>query len=376
VNIEFSYSRLSDAYQRKQTTRQRKKIYEAFLSRMDEIKDRELEVCFFTPTFPNLLGVGFEKNAAFQARAWELFLKNSFIREIFEGGYAKTEFTTGNKKQREKEGRRFSLELDGINYHCHALTILKKALAFDDSHELENRLLAMNKDQSLVAEDKRLIRRSLRVVKIWTRCLKVAHREVFQKFLRIKTKSGNAKVSFQKVNLSEIENHSDAKQKGILFELCGYAAKQADFMDLDPELLAEAEEVFRNKRIINPFGCFRSKPKTKTERNNNLDEQSDNLTDPLLNHQTYRKENEPNIKAKLLRYQTFKGDLKSLKKIGIGLCESGQREAWLKHLKNISDSLIALRRNRMLSRFPNAIFTDLEGNIFYGSEVRRTLEGH
>jgi G:T-mismatch repair DNA endonuclease (very short patch repair protein) len=376
VGFEFAYSRLSDNYQKRQTTRQRKRIYDAFMDHLAEIKDQGLEVCFFTPTFPNLLGVGFAENADFHALAWELFLKKLIVRRFFKGGYNRTEFTLGGKADRAKTGRKFDLSVNGINWHSHALTILKMPLEFGDSQELENLLAGMDKDKKYTAKDKRLVRRSIRIVKVWTACLKAAHQAIFKKSLKIKTLSKQVKVTFQKVDISEIEEHSNENRKGILFELCGYTAKQTDFMELEPELLAEAEAVFRNRRVLNPFGCFKKEAKRKTSADKQPKDELINLSDPLLKQPTYRLKKEGKRGVKSLRYQTFTDAKKSLRKIGIEMCEAGKREDWLRHLEKIKNSLISRRRNRMMTRFPNGIFTDLTGQRYYGENAKSFLAGH
>ncbi len=374
IGTQFAYSRLSDAYQRRQTSRQRKRLHTAFLEKLNFIQKNNLEVCFFTPTYPNLLGVGFEKNAEFHSKSWELFLRDKFIRKMFAGGYSRTEFTAGKKKERLETGASFDLNVHGLNFHNHALVILKETLEFDDSHQLENKLQGIKDGKiSVSKDDKDALDRSLKIVKKWSDCLRIAHKEVFGKCLKIKTKSKNAKVDFQKVDLAEIENHSNENRKGVLFEVCGYQAKQVDFKGLSPELLAEAERTFRNKRILVPFGLFK-KSKSKTESDNELLEVS-NIADPSLKQDTYHLKSDSETEAKSLCYQTFADTKKSLKKIGVEMCDAGKRNDWLVHLGKIRNYLISKHRNSLLSRFPDAIFTDLTGQRYYGRNLDPLLKG-
>jgi hypothetical protein len=375
IGTQFAYSRLSDTYQRKQTSRQRKRLYEAFVEKLEFIENNKYEVCFFTPTYPNLLGVGFEQNAEFHSRVWELFLRNSLVRKMFAGGYSRTDFTLG-KKDRLETGASFDINIHGLNFHNHALVILQKALEFGDSHQLENKLQAIKEGKITVSNaEKLLLYKSLHIVKKWSDCLRIAHREVFKKCLKIKTNSGNAKVDFQKVDLAEIRNHSNEKRKGILFEVCGYTAKQADFKGLSPELLSEAEEVFRHKRILVPFGCFKqSKP--KAESDNAPKSEVNNIADPLLKQHTYRNELDPKSEAKFLCYQTLTDTRKSLKKVGLEMCENGKRKEWLIHIGKIKNYLLTTHRNNLLKRFPDAIFTDLSGEKYYGRNISPLLKGN
>jgi hypothetical protein len=364
IGFEFVYWRLSDSYQQKQAKRHRRTIYEAFMNRIDDIKAYGLQGCFFTPTYPNFVGVRFEKNSDFHARGWELFLRES--GEFFLGGYSRIEFTERSKTD----------EIS-INYHNHALTILAKEIAFGNSFDLENR----KKAGGLEPAEKRAIANSLRIAKIWTRCLKKAHREIFGKPMKIKTVSGNCRVDFKEADLSEIENYDADTKSGVLFELAGYTAKQANFVGLlkntehGAALLAEAEYVFRGKRILTGFGIFQAKRKAKRTAKPATVNQESGAATPLLSRQhTVEKSS---AKSKLspinpMPYQTRK----SLLKCGIELIEAGRKDEWLSHLEKVKNLLILERRNRLLSHFPNAIFTDLSGNTFYGENVRNFLDGH
>jgi hypothetical protein len=365
IGFEFVYWRLSDSYQQKQAKRHRDTIYKAFMNRIEDIKAHDLKVCFFTPTYPNFVGVGFEKNSKFHARGWELFLKES--GDFFLGGYSRIEFTEKSKTD----------EIS-INYHNHALTILIKDIAFGNSFDLENK----KKSAGLSLTEKRAIANSLRIGKIWTDCLKKAHREIFGKPMKIKTVSGNCRVDFREADLSEIENYDVDTKSGILFELAGYTAKQANFVGLlkntehGAALLAEAEYVFRNKRILTGFGIFKAKRKTNPSaaKVDTVNQESSKATSLLSRKHTVEKSN-PKLGlsvANAVLYQTQKSLLKS----GMEMIEAGRKDEWLNHLEKVKDFFILQRRNRLLLHFPNGIFTDLLGNKFYGENVRNYLAGH
>jgi hypothetical protein len=372
---QFAYNRVSPTYQRRQTSRQRRRLQTAFVEKLDFIEEKKYEVCFFTPTYPNLLGIGFKQNAEFHAKVWELFLRDKFVRKMFLGGYSRTEWTAGKKKERLETGASFDLNVHGLNWHNHALVILKKALEFSNSHQLENKLQGIKDGNITVSkEEKLLLGRSLKIVKKWTEFLKVAHKQVFKKCLKIKTKSKLAKVDFRKVDLEQIKNHSNEKRKGILYEICGYIAKQGDFKSLSPELLKEAERVFRHKRILVPFGCFK-KSKSKTESDNKPKSEVNNIIDPLLKSYTCRLKSDSEINDNFLSYQTLTDTKKSLKKIGLEMYEAGKGKDWLIHLGKIKNYLITKHRNNLLLRFPNAVFTDLTGQKYYGCNVEPLLEG-
>jgi hypothetical protein len=359
-------TRLDTNYQIKTARRHRERIYDAFIDRIDEIKEHNLNVSFLTPTFPNLLGVGFADNDRFQARAWELFLQMKIFGEFFYAGFSKTEWTLGGSGERAKTGRAFDLQKDGINYHCHALCINYKSFAEGETFQLENELEFMKGKKGYTADDRRLIRNSLKLVSAWTKCLKKAHWEIFGKVLKVATKSGRVKFTFQNVAISEIQNYDTEESKnGIFWEIAktaNYTAKGNSYNTLPPDLLLEAENVFRGKRLINSFGVFRKQVQKLSS-----------TSQPLVNHQTKQSEKPVDLIDNSLLNNALRSETESLKNYGIRLCSQGLRDTWLRYLEANKGLIIAKRRDGLLERFPNAIFTDLSGQKYYGWEARRLL---
>ncbi len=356
-------TRLDANYDIRTARRHRKCIYGAFERHLPDIVEHNLDISFLTPTFPNLLGVGFADNDRFQTLAWEKFLQNKVFDEFFYGGYSKTEWTEGGKAERAKTGRAFDLEIDGINYHFHVLAINYKPFADGETSQLENKLTAMNKDKKFTASDKRLSRNSLKIVSAWTDSLKKAHLEIFGKPLKVKTKSGRVRFTFQKVSVDEIKAYdADEAKNGIFWEIAktaSYTAKGTSFKNLPPELLLEAENVFRNKRIINPFGVFRKRAESKPK-------QQTTPPQPLVNQSTKQSEEMTSQSPILLFDNVLRGEYEPLKNYGIRLCSQGLRDTWLRYLETNKDLIIANRRDAMLERFPNSVFTDLSGKSYYG----------
>jgi hypothetical protein len=360
-------TRLDVNYQIKTARRHRKRIYDAFISRIDEIKEHNLNVSFLTPTFPNLLGIGFADNDKFQARAWELFLQMKIFGEFFYAGFSKTEWTLGGSGERAKAGRAFDLHKDGINYHCHALCINHKPFAEGDTFQLENKLEFMRKEKRYAVDDKRLLRNSLRIVSAWTNCLDKAHREIFGEALKVGTKSGRVKFTFQNVSVSEVKTY-DAKESknGIFWEIAktaNYTAKGNSYDSLTPELLLEAENVFRGKRLINAFGVFRKQVKGSSA-----------TSQPLLKQPTKQSEKPFKLTDNSLFDNALRGETESLKSYGIRLCSQGLRETWLRYLEVNKDLIIGKRRDALLERFPKSVFTDLSGKSYYGWQAVKLLK--
>jgi hypothetical protein len=369
-------TRLDVNYDIRTARRHRKKIYEAFAAQIPDIKEFGLGVSFITPTFPNLLGVGFADNDRFQSLAWEKFLQSPVVHDFLYGGYSKTEWTLGNKAERARTERAFDLNLDGINYHSHALCINSKPFADGETSELENRLAAIRNKLAAIKKpnrkpfsdshaerfyklENRKILNSLRIVSEWTKCLKRAHRKIFGKPLKVKTNSGRVRFTFQNVGVEEIKAYdADEAKNGIFWEIAktaSYTAKGNAYNELPPELLLEAENVFRNKRIINPFGIFHK----RAERN-------ENAAHSLVNPPTQQAETTPPTEAKTLFDNALRGEYEPLKNYGIRLCSQGLRDTWLRYLAVNAELIIANRRDAMLERFPNAIFKDLSGKSYYG----------
>ncbi len=356
---------LDTNYQTRTARRHRKTIYEAFERHLPDIVEHELDVSFLTPTFPNLLGIGFADNDKFQTKAWELFLQTKVFADFFYAGYSKTEWTLGNKAEREKAKRAFDLLLDGINYHCHALCINYKPFASGETSQIENKLLWMHQNGK-TAREKRPLLNSLRIVSAWTKCLKKAHREIFGKFLRIKTNSGRARFTFDNVPLDQIKAFDlDESKNGIFWEIAktaSYTAKGASFKDLPPELLLEAENVFKGKRLINPFGAFRKYVQKDSDE-----------SDSLVKQSTKQSENTHRNSYNSLFDNVLRGENEPLKTYGIRLCEQGLRDTWLRYLDVNKDLIIGKRRDALLERFPNSVFTDLSGKSYYGWQAVREM---
>jgi hypothetical protein len=361
-----AHSILDTNYQNRTARRHRKTIYEAFERHLPDIIEHKLDVSFLTPTFPNLLGVGFADNDRFQTRAWELFLQTKVFADFFYAGYSKTESTLGNKAERKKLKRAFDLLLDGINYHCHVVCINYQPFASGNTPDIENKLVALRKNGA-TAPEKRPLLNSLKVVSAWTKCIRKAHREIFGKSLKIKTNSHRARFSFQSVPLNQIQEFNpDESRNGIFWEIAkaaNYTGKAASFRDLPPELLLEAENLFRNKRLINPFGAFRK-----------YVQKDSGEPDSLLNQSTKQTENTPRNSRKWLSDSELRGKNEPLKTYGVRLCEQGKRRVWLQYLKENTNGIIEKRRDALLERFPHAVFTDLSGKSYTIADCRRKFQ--
>ncbi len=351
-------TRLDINYANKTARRHQKTIYEAFLDELANVIKNGWDISFLTPTFPNLLGVGFTDNDRFQTRFWELFLQTTIFSEFFYAGYFKTEWTIAED---------FDLNKTGINYHGHVLCINHKPFAEGETSALENRLAKMKKDKRYTAEEKRLIRDTLKLVRAITECMKKAHLEIFGKPLKVKTKSGRVRMTFQNVNLDEVKSYDfDESKKGVFWEIAktvNYTGKANSFRNLPPELLLEAKNVFDNKRLINPFGAFRKQVERKSA-----------TSQPLVNQPTKQSQICAKQIANPLFDNTLRGEFESLKSYGKRLCFQGLRQTWLKYLEVNKDLIIAKKRDALLERFPNAIFTDLSGAKYYGWKARKGLK--
>jgi hypothetical protein len=366
VGFDFTNWRLSDSYQRKQARRHRNTLYKGVMTRIEDIKAHDLKICFFTPSFPNQLNFGMRQNSELHAIAWEMFLKSGECRKFFLGGYSRIEFTEKSK----------TADIS-INYHNHALVILNQNIAFGNSFDLEDKLSKLRIVGASV-KVKRPFINSLQIARRWTNCIKRAYFELYGKRMKVKTLSGNCRVDFKEVDVSEIENYDPSeKQTGVLFELAGYTAKQANFVGLlkneakGAALLAEAEYVFRNKRILTGFGVFKARPKA---------------TSSLLNEERYRQQSSSKneVSASNCRTQMAKEKIlrngvegvnfgRNIVANGAAMIELGLEAVWIRKLLEVKPKLIKYRREKLLESFPNAIFTDLTGEKHYGETAGLVL---
>jgi hypothetical protein len=242
--------------------------------------------------------------------------------------------------------------------------------------ELENQLKAMNKDKRF-SVSKKLIRQTLKFISAWTKCLKKAHLEIFGTELKIKSKSGRVQFDCKNVSLDEIKSYNINESKnGIFWELAkasSYTAKVRGFEELTPELLCEAENFYRNKHIISPFGSFhKSSGKSRAK----VSKVAESVQADLDKATTYRSEQTAQLSLKSLFIDTLRGEKEKLKDYGIRLCSLGQRAHWENYLSSQKDFLVAEQREKLLSRFPDGIYTDNTGQKFYGwrAEQRRIRE--
>jgi hypothetical protein len=225
---------------------------------------------------------------------------------------------------------------------------------------------------------KRPIVSSLNIAKRWTHCVKRAYFELFGSRMKIKTLSGNCRVDFKEVDLSEIENYDPSeKQTGVLFELAGYTAKQANFVGLlkneakGAALLAEAEYVFRNKRILTGFGVFKARPKAASSLLNEVTYRCQIETKTKVSANEHRTNN---AKDKILRNGVDRIDFsRNIVINGIAMIELGLEDVWIKKLGEVKPEIIRRRRDKLLEQFPNAIFTDLTGEKYYGQDAYKFL---
>ncbi len=364
-------TRLDVGYDIRTATRHRKLLYSAFHSYLKTIKKNAWNVSFLTLTYPNLLGVGFTYNDKFQTCAWTYFLDMPIFKKFLDAGYIKIETTTGNKRERRKTGRAFDLNLDGLNHHAHCVVVNKLPFATGSTFELENQLKAMNKDKRFSAS-KKLIRQTLKFISAWTKCLKKAHLEIFGTELKVNSKSGRVQLDCKNVSLDEIKSYNiDESKNGIFWELAkasSYTAKVRGFEDLSPELLCEAENFYRNKHIISPFGAFHKSSGKSRAKTKAIAESVPTVLDKAT---TYRSEQTAQLSLKSLFIDTLRGEKEKLKDYGVRLCSLGQRPHWENYLSSQKDFLVAHEREKLLSRFPDGIYTDNTGEKFYGWRAKQ-----
>ncbi len=387
-------TRLDSGSHRKNAYSNRKRIIKGFEAIAAELEKKSLFAYFITPTFPNLVGKNLEQNIAFIDEVAKRFRDDEYYK-TFKGAYKKTEFTSGEARQRREKNIAFDYRIHGYNFHNHYVTATDSKFG-DTSKDCKKHCKKPHK-HILNRENPA----NLELTELYTQILEQVHLEMFGEQLKFKTESGLAVVDIRPV---EINFDADGKiirekSKGFIFEIAKYLTKFSSLSDLEPSELLSANNIFKHKKLIASTGIFNEKKgrkkRDKTNNNNNLQdkETTESLDkhrssilqklDTLLNFQNL----EDSEKSRLSIIEGIEKSLSSilkdinksgcktmiLKKIGIFLCQSEMRELWLRILKVEFKNSVRSSRISFLDRHPNAVITDLQGNTYKREKYAQRL---
>jgi hypothetical protein len=357
-------TRLDSASQRKASYPSRKRIQTQF-QREDirqKIEDKKLFAYFITPTYVNLIGRTFEESLLFHEELSRQFRELPYYQRIFIGSFRKTDFTCGNRLKRIEENRAFDYRIDGYNHHGHYAAVC--SIEFADTTPSDD-----NEDEKQI--DTKLPKRNIRLAKIYTELGKKVHLEMFGCDMEGIPKEGYFRLDIRPIDL---ETNGDPR-KGIAFEMAKYLTHSQAFLEFEPSELVSANRILKNRKLLTSTGIFNNKKGRRKIANSDKQKdlaktaKIDNTSRDFINRISSMSANNPAISEKIRLSVLANLDSMPLKQIGIRLCASGNRKTWLEILPDLFKTKVIEARNRFLSRFPNAVITDLKGNV-YGAHRR------
>jgi hypothetical protein len=159
--------------------------------------------------------------------AWSLLRKRDWWRKLVRAGVKGEEFTLGDARLLEREGREWSLEQDGFNFHLHALIY---------SGWIE---------WSRLGEE-------------WTDCLRTAA-EKLNVSLRFNTSHGRAVVDVRLVVNRKTKAKGTIRLEGAIEEVSKYITKSESWLRVPDAQLVEVASVPRWFRAVELLGECREK---------------------------------------------------------------------------------------------------------------------
>jgi hypothetical protein len=375
-------TRLDSGSQRKRAYPNRKRIIKQF-EREDvrqKIADRKLFPYFITPTYTNLIGRNFEESLGFLEEVAKQFRDSAYYEKVFKGAHRKTDFTSGKKLERWRLNRPFDYRVDGYNFHNHYAIV--SSIEFEDtSNDCEPKCNGES------CKGKHIYNRfacpNKKLAKAYTDIVKKVHLEIFGYPMDV-PESDLFRVDIRPIDLTT----NGDERKGIAFEMAKYLTHSQAFLELEPSELVSANRILKGKKLVNSTGIFNNKrgriKASKAKKRNNLEvsEKSEtvNKSDATLLNlpSSIFEKNLSSICKKIAGLSEITPEINreilssiyeirheiSLKEIGVRLCLSGNRQIWLNILPDLFSREVNKARNRFLSRFPNAVITDLQGNLF------------
>ncbi len=280
---------------------------------------------FITLTAPTLPAsrVGLVDTIKVLQRAWRLFSKRDWGVQI-RAGVKAFEFTMGDEKKLELEGRKWDAEIDGYHTHLHLLTLCKFV-----NIEL------------------------LRVV--WTECVKKAWAE-------IGIAAGvNTRDGLCIVNVKNVTSREEA-----INEVCKYVTKNSSWDNVPASQLVQVALVSRWARMFEllgrcretdtpaPSGLGSGDPVDSTTKESETGETKPILDTPDLSAAEHSEEKEPEPKKFKVRRSI------SLRK----MAKMFRFEKWCELMKWKRIRQRSFRRSQLLRLHPSAIFKLLDGSGF------------
>jgi hypothetical protein len=370
-------TRLDVASQRKRAYPNRKRIQEQFQREdvREKIEDKKLFAYFVTPTYKNLIGRDFEESFEFLEEVAKQFRDDDYYQKTFVGAFRKIDFTCGSRRDRMKTNRAFDYRTDGYNFHNHYAVV--SSIEFADTT-----------DENETKTDAKLAKRNKKLAKIYTELCKKVHLEMFGEEMQGVSDSGYFRLDIRPIDLTT----NGDERKGIAIEMASYLTHSHAFVELEPSELLSANRILKFKKLVSSTGIFNDKKgrqkvsnpnKRKGVIKTNVIKETDATFINRLGSMSKSLSSMSDICKKIAGVNEITPEINreilssiyellheiSLKEIGVRLCLSGNRQIWLNILPDLFKAKVMKARQRFLWRFPNAVVTDLQGNV-YGEHRR------
>ena len=235
-NLVDISSRLSRFYLQRTAKQNRKQI----AKNLSGLKPRKGEQWrFITPTMPQLRGCSFAQTAKVYDDALVNLRNNKKFWKKIRAGVRSREFTNGNKIERQKTKREWTLD-DGYHYHTHWIVL---------STWLENR--------------KGHYREFAELWKVALEKSAKANGVV----LEFDTEDGLPIIDIRLiVDRRDVDNDAEISLEKAIQETAKYITKQDSLGELPVDQLIEISEFLRGKRMIEPLGEANQRKGSRTPK--------------------------------------------------------------------------------------------------------------
>lgn len=255
------------------------------------------------------------------------------------------EFTLGDEKKRQEQGREWSPDVDGYHVHFHLLVLRTEFVNVRELREM------------------------------WSRCLRDSWR-LHGIEQGINTSDGLAVCNVKLVTSRKVKTQNNLiSYEGALCEVAKYITKAESFLRIPESQLIDVAGVRRFPRMFEVLGdCSNRAKANQTEHT--ADEAAKRYvhTDGFSAGEISAGEKQRNGMLRASRPRNL-----PLKQRGIAFLLDGKREEWLECLSGCVVESRNYRREQLAERYPCATFRTLAGGKWYGmgaSPVAKYLRNH
>jgi hypothetical protein len=376
----LSSSRLCPSYVARSASKSRKRVG-AVIHAVEKLPGERWWLA--TLTMPTLIGAGVELSFDIFDDALSRLRKGKWWKDKVRAALKGEEFTLGDSRRLESEGRAWDFEQDGYHVHAHVMS------------------LAVEIGWSGLGEQ-------------WKRCLLRAAQK-FDVAMEFKTKHGRPVVDVRLVTTKR-QGKRTISEEGAIFEVCKYMVKGSEFSKVPASQLLEVERTLRGRRMVELWGDLNNRKgseggaRVKRESDAIAGHAAPTIEDRLnalygnaeVDHargiddmalwQQARGELyvclelEPETSAALLTRTAYldereqltaraargsplkvqKRRARPLRLIGAQMIAEGRRIEWKEMLLEVARQRREWRESDLIRRFPHNVFRGLDGSMRYG----------